>query len=156
MVTAIHVGLQDPHRSQAVDLLKLIVAFKNTAWAAYQADMAACGHAKIDCMRGIHDAVMLCSMFGWLPPVHVSMITILLRPDLPYQCLAEGCSCRGNRSFRLPSTDCRAPGGITTRQQGSRGVQPIVHSMLPHLDSLLKIILLLEERGGCAGQSLWA
>lgn len=146
-------SLQDPQLIQAADLLRLIVEFKNTAWAAYQADMAACGHAKVDSMRGLHDALILCSMFGWLPPVRVSMITTLLKPDLPHQCLAEGCSCEGNHMYRLPSSDCLGARWYHHKTARKQGGQPIVYNMPPDLNSLFKIILLpanrvlLEKRG---------
>ena len=75
--------LSDSALLEAADLLKLILAFKDKCWAAYQADMSQYGHARVDSIRGIHDATLLCCMFGWLPPMRVSMVISLLKPFLP-------------------------------------------------------------------------
>ena len=41
--------------------------------AAYQADMTQHGHARIDNIRGIHDATMLCCLFDWVPALRFSI-----------------------------------------------------------------------------------
>ena len=48
----------DPQLIITADLLKLLLSFKSAAWATYQADIKACGHAKVVSMRGLHDAVL--------------------------------------------------------------------------------------------------
>ena len=89
-------SLSDPALIEATDLLKLLIAFKNRAWAAYRADMAKYGYAKADSIRDIHDATILCCMFGWVPPMRVSMIVSLLKPAEKHKCLEPNCSCPGN------------------------------------------------------------
>ena len=146
-------SLQDPHLIMAADLLKLILDFKHAAWAAYQADITACGHARVDSMRGLHDAAMLCSMFGWLPPMRVTMLITLMKPGLKHNCLAEGCKCPGNHLHWLTAND--ALGGRwfhhkTARKQGGQAIQ---YRLPPDLNTMFKIILqpasrvLLESKG---------
>ena len=89
-------SLSAPALVDATDLLKLLIVFKDSAWTAYQADLAQYGHATYDSIRGIHDATMLCCMFGWVPPMRVSMLISLVRPDQKHQCLHASCTCAGN------------------------------------------------------------
>ena len=89
-------SLSDPALIDATALLKLLITFKDSTWATYQADMAKYGHATNDSIRGIHDATMLCCMFGWVPPMRVSMLISLMKPHQKHQCLEPSCICPGN------------------------------------------------------------
>lgn len=145
-------SLQDPELIQAADLLKLITAFKASAVAAYEADLSAYGHAQLDSIRGLHDALIICCMFGWLPPTRVTMITTLLKPGLPPACLSEGCNCSGNQlHWMAPNMlAARWHHHKTARKQGG---MPIEYKLPSDLSQLMSIILqpnsrrLLEAKG---------
>ena len=146
--------LQDPALIEAADLLKLIIAFKDQAWAAYTADMATYGHARVDSIRGIHDAAMICCMFGWLPPMRVSMVTTLLKPYLPHQCLSKGCICDGNYLY-WQSTQQQQLAATWNHHKTARklGGAAITYALPQDLNHMFKILLepcnrgLLEKKG---------
>ena len=132
--------LTDPALIEATDLLKLLIIFKDSAWAAYQADMAQLGHARLDSIRGIHDATMLCCLFGWVPPMRVSMLISLLKPDLKHECLQQNCNCAGNFLHYQSKTQL----GVswhhhkTARKQG--GVA-ITYALPEELNTMFHILL---------------
>ena len=146
-------NVHDPQLILAADLLKLIISFKNAAWAAYQADIKACGHARADSMRGLHDAVLLCCMFGWLPPMRVSMVISLMKPDLKHECLVEACKCDGNHLHWLTPNDVMGARFFHHKTARKSGRQPIQYRLPPDLNIMLQIILepanrrLLEMKG---------
>ena len=43
-------------------------------WHLLQLCYQQCGHARVNSMRSLHDAVLLCCMFLWLPPIRLSMM----------------------------------------------------------------------------------
>lgn len=147
-------SLSDPALIEAADLLRLIIAFKNKAWAAYQADMSALGHARLDSIRGIHDATLLCCMFGWLPPMRVSMMTTLFKPGLPHQCNQSNCPCEGNylhwRSAQHQQLVASWHHHKTARKQGGSAIS---YQLPSDLTTMFKILLqssnrqMLEKQG---------
>ena len=79
----------------AADLVRLILAAKENAEQLYNsqgATAAAC--------RTLHDAVLACMLFGYLPPVRLSCIRTMTHPKYHGPCLHPDCNneaCRGNR-----------------------------------------------------------
>ena len=131
----------DPVLIEAADLLKLIIAFKDSAMSAYQADMKQLGYAQADSLRQLHDATLLCCMFGWLPPMRSSMLISLQIPDQPHACLEDTCNCAGNylHSSRSPGQlDARWYHHKTARKQQGK---PIAYTMPADLSQLLTILL---------------
>ena len=86
----------DPVLIEAADLLQLIIAFKDSAMLAYQADIQHLSHTQRDSSRRLHAATLMCYMFGWLPPLKSSMLISLQIPHQPHACLQDNCSCAGN------------------------------------------------------------
>lgn len=137
--------LSDPALIEATDLLKLLIIFKDSSWAAYQADIAQYGHARYDSIRALHDATMLCCMFGWVPPMRVSMLISLLQPGLKHQCLQDNCTCAGNFLHYQSSSQLAVSWHHhkTARKQG--GV-PITYDLPEELNTLFKVLLVPSNR----------
>ena len=114
----------DPQLIKAIDLLKLIITFKDSAWAAYQHDMEAHGKAGPDSLRQLHDALIMCCPFGWVPPMRITMLVSLQKPGMQKGCLVEGCNCPGN-FLEWKGGSLVAVVGTITRLSGS--------PMLPYL-----------------------
>ena len=71
----------DPIIIEAADLLKLIMDFRDSAIAVYHAEVQQLGCAQVGFLRVVHDATILCCLFGWLPLMRSSMLITLLVPD---------------------------------------------------------------------------
>lgn len=89
--------------------------------------MVAHGHGRFGTKRGPYDAAMLCTMFGWLSPMRVSMITTLLKLGLPHECLAEGCSCNAKRLHDIKSSDALGARWHHHKTARKQGGQPIAN-----------------------------
>ena len=132
--------LSDPALIEATDLLKLLIAFKDSSWAAYQADMTQYGHARCDSIRDLHDATMLCCMFGWLPPMRVSMLITLLMPHVKHQCLQPNCTCTGN-FLSHQSTSQLAVNWHHHKTARKQGGLPITYALPEELNTMFHILL---------------
>ena len=108
----------------------------------------------MDSIRGIHDATMLMCMFGWVPPMRVSMLITLLKPYLQHQCLQPNCSCQGNFLYYQSASQQQL--GVswhhhkTARKQGGVAIS---YGMPQDLNTMFSILLtpynrnLLESKG---------
>ena len=146
----------DPLLIEAAELLKLISSYMHKAWAAYQADMQQHGKPTAQSMRQLHDAALLCMLFGWLPPVRASMLISLHKPDLPHKCMSVNCSCPGNHLTWIKRYGVLS--GRWHHHKTARKIQkqPIAFVLPSDLTTLLKPLLepqnrwLLEKKGqGC-------
>ena len=136
----------DPDLIQAADLLKLIISHKDTAWAAYQADIQQNGLPGADSMRQLHDAVLLCFMFGWLPPVRTTMVTHLKKPNQARSCLQPGCNCPGNYLTWINGSLHATFHHHKTARSNKISGGVITYAIPPDLTAMLQLILSLASR----------
>ena len=115
------------------------------------------GYAQADSlstsMRQLHDATLLCCMFGWLPPMRSSTLISLQFPDQPHACLQDTCSCAGNylHSSRSPGQlDARWYHHKTARKQQGK---PIAYTMPADLSQLFTILLDKANRSKLASKT---
>ena len=89
-------------------------------------------------LRRLHDATLMCCMFGWLPQTRSSVLISLQIPDHPHACLQDNCSCAGNYLYnsRSPMDAVWYHHKTARKQQG----KPIAHTLPADLSQLLTLL----------------